>query len=389
MGLFNKIFGKYAQKKQMDGFFRTLTAYSPVFTSWGGELYESELVRASIHAKATHASKLKIEIQGSAQQKIQTQLRQAPNGWQTWGQFLYRLTTILEVQNTAFIVPVLDANGYTTGIYPVLPSSCEIVQYKDEPYLRYTFASGERASIELSRCGILTKHQYKDDFFGENNRAMDSTMELIHLQDQGISEAVRNSATYRFMARYSNFSTAEDLKKESQRFTSENLRGDGGVLLFPNTYSDIRQIDSKPFVVDADQMNSIRMNVFDYFGVNEDILQNKAFGDSWDAFYEGAIEPLAIQLSDVLTKMLFTPLERAYGAKVMATSNRLQYMSVRDKISFCKEMGDRGYIMIDEGREIFNMMPLPDGAGQVVPVRGEYYFLGDKEGEGESEDGTE
>ena len=179
MGLFNKIFGKYAQKKQMDGFFRTLTAYSPVFTSWGGELYESELVRASIHAKATHASKLKIEIQGSAQQKIQTQLRQAPNGWQTWGQFLYRLTTILEVQNTAFIVPVLDANGYTTGIYPVLPSSCEIVQYKDEPYLRYTFASGERASIELSRCGILTKHQYKDDFFGENNRAMDSTMELM------------------------------------------------------------------------------------------------------------------------------------------------------------------------------------------------------------------
>ena len=37
-----------------------------------------------------------------------------------------------------------------------------------------------------------------------------------------------------------------------------------------------------------------------------------------------------------------------------------------------KELGDRGAILIDEIRELFNYAPLPDGAGQVAPIRGEY-----------------
>ena len=75
----------------------------------------------------------------------------------------------------------------------------------------------------------------------------------------------------------------------------------GGLLLFPSTYKDIKQIDVKPWVIDADQMKAIKDNVYEYFGVNEDILTNKAVGDAWSAFYEGAIEPFAIQFSEVVT----------------------------------------------------------------------------------------
>ena len=147
-------------------------------------------------------------------------------------------------------------------------------------------------------------------------------------------------------------------------------------MLFPNTYSDIKQIESKPFVVDAEQMKMIQTNVYNYFGVNEDILQNKAFGDAWAAFYEGAIEQFSIQFSEVVTKMLFTERERAAGAFVMATANRLQYMSGKEKLSYATIMGDRGFVMIDEIREVFNLPPLPNGMGQRLPVRGEYYLLG-------------
>ena len=110
-----------------------------------------------------------------------------------------------------------------------------------------------------------------------------------------------------------------DLAKERKRFTRENLQGEGGVLLFPNTYTDIQQVKSTPFVIDADQMNAIKENVYNYFGVNAEGLQNKAYGDSWSAFYEGAIEPFAIQFSDVATKMFFTERERASGSFFMAT----------------------------------------------------------------------
>ena len=110
MGLFDFLF----KKKEIDlayhndGYFKTLTAYQPHFTTWGGELYESALVRSAIDARARHVSKLKVEIQGSARPTLQTKLRLKPNNWQTWSQFLYRTSTILDMHNTAFIVPVYD-----------------------------------------------------------------------------------------------------------------------------------------------------------------------------------------------------------------------------------------------------------------------------------------
>lgn len=375
MGLFDKIFKKKSAPRGDEGFFKTLTAYMPIFTTWGGQIYESELVRSAINARATHISKLSIEINGSAKPKLQTKLRTGPNEWQTWGQFLYRLSTILDVNNTAFIVPVMDDYMYTSGIFPVLPTMCEILQFNGEPWLRYQFQSGEYASIEMKYCGIMTKFQYQDDFFGENNLALNPTMELINIQNQGIAEGVKSSATFRFMAKLNNFTKAEDLAKERKRFTRENLQGEGGVLLFPNTYSDIQQIKSSPFVVDAEQMNTIRKNVFDYFGVNEDVLQNKTYGDAWSAFYEGAIEPFAIQFSDVVTKMLFTERERASGSFLMATANRLQYMSNAEKLNVSAQMADRGIMNRDEIRQIWNLPPLPDGQGQAYTIRGEYYLL--------------
>ncbi len=377
MGLFDKIFKRPVPQDQPQGFFKTLTAYAPAFTTWGGQIYESELVRAAINARATHISKLQVQVQGSAKPKLQTKLRTGPNEWQTWGQFLYRLSTILDVNNTAFIVPVMDDYLEASGIFPVLPTQCQIVQYNGEPWLRYQFQAGQYASVEMRYCGIMTKFQYSDDFFGEDNSALRPTMELINVQNQGIGEAVKSAATYRFMAKLNNFTKPEDLAKERQRFTKDNLQaGDGGILLFPNTYSDIQQIKSAPFVVDADQMKLIQTNVYNYFGVNEDVLQNKAFGDAWAAFYEGAVEHFSIQFSDVATKMLFTERERASGSFLMATANRLQYMSNADKLNVSAQMADRGIMNRDEIREIWNLPPLPNGQGQAYTIRGEYYLLG-------------
>ena len=384
MSLFDKLFGKRPKPRgEYQGIFRMLDGYTPRFTSFNGGVYESELVRSAINVRATHMSKLQITTQGAAKPGLQLKLAHGPNSFQTWSQFLYRLSTLLDVHNTAFIVPVWDEYGQISGIYAPLPTACDIVQYGQDktPYLRYEFGWGDRAAVELDLCGIMKKFQYTSDFFGETNGALMPTMELIHIQNQGIQEGVKSAATYRFMAQLSNFAKAEDLKKERQRFTEENFSRDakgGGLLLFPNTYSNIQQVQVKPWVVDADQAKAIRENVNFYFGVNDDILMNKAYGDAWAAFYEGAIEPFAIQLSEVLTRMLFTFREQSQGNKVMATTNRIQYMTNADKLNVTQGFADRGLATIDELREIWNLPPLPDGLGQKIPIRGEYYDLGDE-----------
>ena len=381
MGLFEKIFkrpGGAGTNVDNSGYWQTLTTYTPTFTSWDGELYESELVRAAIDARARHISKLSITMRGAAKPKLQTRLRHAPNDFQTWGQFLYRLSTILDMQGTAFIVPVIGEYGEVTGMFPVLPSRCEIVKHSGQAWLRYTFNNGLRAAVELDACGIMSKFQYKDDIFGSPNTALTQTMQLMSIQRQGVKEAYKNANTFRFLARVNNFTKPEDLAKERKRFDRENLMNDGGgLLLFPNTYTDIKQVTNQPYTVDRAQLAQIQTNVFDYFGVNEDVLQNKAIGDAWAAFYEGAIEPFAVQFSDVSSRMLFSALERANGSKLFATANRLQYMSNQDKLSVSAEMADRGLMTRNEIREIWNLPPLPDEIGNQLPIRGEYYNLGD------------
>lgn len=384
LSLLDKIFGRQVKEeppRHDERIFRLLDGYRPVFRNWNGELYEDELVRAAIDAKARHISKLKVEVVGTAKPSLQAKLKLGPNQWQTWGQFLYRCSTLLDVQNTLIIAPVIDESGETTGIYPIYYRDIELVEYKGEPWVRIKFHNNERVAIEFRRLGILTRFQFKNDFFGESNKALDHTMQLIDIQNQGIEEGVRSAATFRFMATLNNFSNDADLARERERFTALNIRADnaGDVLLWPNTYKDIKQIESRPFVVDAEQMKLIDTNVYNYFGVNEDILQNRAIGDAWSAFYEGAIEPFAIQFSDVATKMLFTQRERENGTVVMATSNRLQYMSNSDKLNISEKMADRGLMTRNEIRDIWNLAPLPPEIGDTLPVRGEYYNLTEQE----------
>lgn len=380
MGLFDFLFKNRPQPKgTYEGEFKLLDGYRPAFTSFGGELYESELIRAAINARATHISKLKVEMQGTARPALQNKMKHAPNQLQTWSQFMYRLSTILDVHNTAFIVPVYDRFGEPSGIFTPLPHKCEVVQYNDKPFLRYEFNWGERAAIELEYCGILTKFQYKHDFFGESNHALFPTMDLIHIVDQGIEEGVKSAASYRFIAQVSNFTKAEDLAKERIRFSEENLSREakgGGLLLFPNTYKDIKQVEAKPWVVDDKQMTLIKSNVYEYFGVNEDVLTNKAIGDAWAAFYEGAVEPFAIQFSEVMTRMLFTLREQSNGNRVTATANRLQYLSNQDKLNVSSQMLDRGIMSINDVREIWNLPPVDGGDARII--RGEYYNADEK-----------
>ena len=391
MGLFDFLFKKSPQPRgDYEGVFKMLNGYTPHFTTWGGGMYESELIRAAINARATHISKLHIEMIGSAKPALQSKMRRGPNRFQTWSQFLYRASTILDVHNTLFITPVYDEYGEVSGIYTPLSHRCEIVQYDGVPYLRYEFSDGQRAAIELENCGIMTKFQYAKDFMGEDNHALFPTMDLIHIQNQGIQEGVKSAATYRFMAQVSNFTKAEDLAKERQRFTEENFSKDakgGGLLLFPNTYTDIKQVDVKPWVVDAEQKKQIDDNVNRYFGVNEDILTNKAYGDAWSAFYEGVVEAWAIQFSEVMTKMLYTLREQSAGNFVSATSNRLQYMSNADKLAVSAQMLDRGIFSLNDVREIWNLPPVDGGDTRII--RGEYYSVDEKVPDGGTADESE
>ena len=381
MGVFEKIFGKKEQPAALKNakLFRMLEGYTPAWTTFSGSIYEADLIRASLDAWGRHTAKLKPNLKGAALPELQNRLKVKPNAFLEWSQFLYQAATVLGVRNNNFIVKTRAEDGTTTGIINIVPESWELIEYDDEPWIRFILSNNKRRAERLAEVGIMTRYQYKSELFGENNEAMKPVLDLITIQRQGITEGIKNGNSYRFYARQDNWASDEDIGEEMERFnkfTFGNKKTAGGVLLFPMTYEDIHEMKASGYTVDKEQQEAIRTNVFDYFGVNENIIQNKAIGDEWLAFYEGMIEWIAIQLSEVVSGMLFTDRERmGYGNQIFFTSNRLQYMSNKDKLEAIKTNADRGLMTRNELREIENLAPLPEPYGSQIPARGEYYDI--------------
>ena len=378
MGMLERIFGKREQPAGLKNAqtFKLLEGYTPVFSTWRGSIYESELIRAALDTWGRHAAKLKPNLKGSAAKELQNRLKVRPNMFQEWSQFLYQTATILGVRNNCFLVKTRDQFG-ATGIINIIPQNWELVEFMGEPWIRFTLRDGKKRAEKLSETGILTRYQFKSELFGESNAALTPVLDLISIQRQGITEGIKNGASYRFSAQSDNWASDEDLASEMERFnkfTFGNKKSAGGVLLFPNTYTNVQQLRQESYKVDAEQQKLIKENVFDYFTVNDDLIQGKAFGDAWLAFYESFVEWFSIQLGEVVSGMIFSDRERsAYDNQFFLTSNRLQYMSNADKLNAVTQLGDRGLATRNELREILNLEPLPEELGNQIPARGEYY----------------
>jgi len=375
MGLFEKLFPKKYRDPVGVERWAPLTAYSAVFRSWRGEIYEFDQVRSAIDTLARNTGKLQIEMPGNAKGKMRTKLKIRPNPYQTWYQFWYRARTIYEMQNNAIIVPILGEYDEIVGLFPVLPSSCEVVTTKNgTEYLRYKFYGNRSAAIELEKCGIITKHQYKNDVFGDPNTALNGTCDLLDLNKQAIKQAISGSNTFKFMARMNNFAKDDDIARERQRIKEANMKDkEGFLLLFSNLVGEPKQIDYKPYTVDEKQMALINSNIEKYFGVSTEAIKNELTGDKAAAFYEGGIEPFAVQASEVITNMLFSPIEQSTGNLFMLTANRIQFMTNAEKLNVSSAMADRGLMTINEIREIWNLAPV-EGGDRLI-ARGEYYYM--------------
>lgn len=373
MGFLNKWFGKKGDKTEslIRDYFKMINGYTPSFSSFEGSVYEMDLTRSAIHTIATHTSKLNMEVKGSANTNLGRRLQTKANEVQDTSKYLYRLATILQVTNNALIIPTYNETTQNiNGFYPLLADDGKVVEYENELYLVYTFL-GKRHAKPISEIGIMNQFQFKDELFGGSNHSMKPTLNLLHYQNQGMIEAIKSGASIRFMAQLMNIINDDDMEAERNKFAKQNLANNPtGVMLFDSKYKEVKQVTSDPVMIDDKQMQQIKQNVYAHFGVNDKILQNSFNSEEWAAFYEGKIEPFAIQASLVHSNLAFTERELANDNFIMLTANRLQYLSPAEKLSTVTQLFDRGFITHNQGREIYNMAPI-DG-GDKYYIRKEY-----------------
>ena len=371
MGLLEKIFKK--PKKLVAPGYKTFTDGNPILTTWDKSIYEQELTRAASERFATACSKLKPEVVGNgAKPGIDKFIHTRPNDTMTWPAFLKRLAAMYDADGTAVVVPVFARDGITiTGLYPLRFEVAEIVEVDGKPWVRFTFASAPQSAIELENVCIINKFQIESDIFGERN-CIDSTMQLLHAQDLAQLNAIETGAKIRFIGAVNGMSNRETLKQKRQQFIEDNFTTEnkGGILVYDNTFLEVRQVEPQRYTIEDTEMQRIQDNVCTYFGINIDVLQNKADENVYGSWYEGKVEPFAVALGEGLTNIIFSQVQQIHGNRITFSSNRLEYASNASKRNMVRDMVDRGIMSINEAREVLQLPPVPDG--DTFVIRGEY-----------------
>ena len=352
---------------------KMIVGYQPVFSSYSGGVYEMDMTVSAIHSFANHVSKANPKIKGSSYKSIEKQFQVYMNDTMTTSQFLYRSATIYKCENNVFIIPIYDQYHFVSGWYPISTVGAKIQNTNGVLMLTYQL-SGVSYTIPYKEVIHIRSHQYKNELMGDGNGSLYPTLSLIDTQNQGIINGIQQSNVIRFLAKLANVLKPEDMKKERQRLIDDNLSNTntGGVLLFDSKYADIKQVESKPFIVDAEQAEYIRNNVHNYFGTNQSILQNNYTAEQWGAYYEGEIEPFLIQLSQGMTRVMFTSREISFDNFILWEATRLQHEKMDTKLNLITQLFDRGFISHNMGLSILNLPPINDEKADRRYIRLEY-----------------
>ena len=377
--LLSKILGRLRNrsdsKSRTASYFQTLTDYSPSFRTWRGGVYEMELTRACVHAFASACSKGEPHIAGSARQELAKAFRSWPNPYMTWPRFLYRLATIYEVDCTAFVVPTYDDHGIVDGLFPIRPETTDLIDVDGEMWVRFNLRTGEHMAFPCTEVCCLSKYQYLSDYFGTANN-LQATMDLLNKQVQAEHNAVELGGKIKFIGKVVGQVAPEDQRRKRDEFYARNFTDNDTVLMtYDSTFADIEQVKASTYTISTDEMERIDKHVFDYFGCNEDILQNKADEAKWDSYYEGKVETFFLHLSEGLTQACFSRrmVTQTDANRIWFGSDRLQFVSAATKRNIVRDMTSYGIMTVNEGRAILNLPTLP--GMDVFMVRGEFFQM--------------
>ena len=360
MGFWDKLF-KPKWKNERVQTFKELGTYNSIFSGWGRDIYQSDLVRACIRPLAEISSKA---IAHCTNKDVERVLRK-PNIFMTEKDFIYKVRTFLELKNTAFILISRDDRLKVTELYPVPYENYEALQTANgNIYIKFTFKNSMAGSMvcPLNDLAILRKDYVFSDIAGENNSPLNAPLDLINTTNQGVANAVKATANLRGIIKSTKAMLRdEDIKAQKDRFVKDylNLENEGGIASLDSTQEFI-PISMNPTVANSNQMKEFRENVYRYFGVNDKIITSDFNEASFEYFYESRIEPFLIALSQEMTFKIFTDREIGFKNEIIYESNKLQFASNATKLSFVS-LVDRGAMTPNEWRAIFNLEPIDGG----------------------------
>lgn len=372
--MFHNVFGKNTEnvkpKKMEKKYYKMLNGEMPVFSSFGNNVYASDLVKICIDRVATHCSKLqpkhiRIDNETGKQTVVKSALERLlkcmPNPFMTTSEFIYKIITLLLLDSNVFIYPLYE-NGSIKGLYPLRPMQVDLLenQYGDM-YIKFYFANGYTAEMPYYKVIHLRQFFGINEFMGDDdNKDLLRTLQTNQTIIEGIGKGIESSFQIRGILKINTVLAEEDQQQQIEDFENKITNSKSGILPMDlkGEYVDLK-IDPK--IVDKDTLDFIQNKILNRYGVSVPIFNNCYSEEEFNSFYESRIEPLAIMCSQGFTARLFTERERDMGNQVEFYSSRLQYASWATKVNAIKELMPLMVFRLDDALNLLGMPPAEEG----------------------------
>lgn len=369
MGIFDKIFKKNSVATTHT--ISSLINEQGSFTTWSGDAYSNDIYRAGVDAIARNCGKLKgshvINYEDHRTKegncRLNRLLQLQPNPYMNAYDFLYKMITRYYLYNNSFALLERDTRGDITSIYPI---TCSYVEFLSDGlnrlFCRFNLESGQQVILPYVDLIHLRRNFNSNGLLGDDNAALYPAIELAHTENEGIINAIKAGASIRGILHYTQIMAPELLKQEKEAFMQDYLamNNDGGVVA-TDQKTEYTPIDSKPTLIDADQSQAIKDKIYNYLGISESIVNSSYDENTFSAFYESVIEPIAVALGMEFTRKIFNDREQAFGNAIVFDSGRLQFTSNATKVQLIKELMPMGLLTVNQALEILNLPSVKDG----------------------------
>ena len=371
--LLQKIFSKHKTNEVLTKL-QLLNGDDVVYTSVVGNEFNQKVARQCIDRIATQVALLEPQhIKGSLSKQMDSQvgflLENRPNPIMNTYDFLYKITANLYTQKNAFVFIDRDSLNIVRGFYPVTAVSEDLyMNANDEIFVNFRFLNGKTYMLPYLDLIHLRMFYNENDIFGTLDKILYTDLETAHISSEGIKNAIKTSTTLKGILKFTNAMLKnKDIQEARDAFVNDyiNLENKSGIASLDGK-ADFQAIDMKPITLDADQLKAVNYNIYDYYGISENIVKNDFNTNEWNAFYEGCIKPRARQMQLEFTNKIFNRKGIKEGNKIIFSTNLLTYATLDSKVNLIKNASAYGFIKTDEAREILGLAKLGGAEGDRI-----------------------
>lgn len=378
---------KFRNKRREYKYAQMLNNFIPVSSSFGNDIYASDVVQQAVKCVADEMTKLTphhIRKKGVYEYSIvndsvETVLNN-PNDNMTTSDLIEKIIWLLFIDYNAYVIPTYDVvrmkDGSTkkryTGLFPVRPAFVEMLQDPNGRLGMHFVFSNDYECILAYEDVIHLKLKYSvNEYFGgdesgrPNHKPLIETLKLNENVMKSISKALKSSCAINGIVKYNTYLDEGKTENAIKEFEEKAKNSETGILPL-DAKGDYMDIHHDPKVVDSTVLQFIDEKILRNFGLNVHILNGDYTKDQYDAFYQKSLEPLIVKISQEFTKKLFTDKERGLNNVVEFFPERLIFMTNGEKIELFNMLIDTSSCYKNELRYAFGLEPSEEFNGEIA-----------------------